>query len=144
MNNKLSYFMRKEVKEEMIVTVPGPETIKDENGEVVKFQIKKLRMERVNEIFDKYKTSEVYMNKHTKQPYVVNGKVVLKETNDTNKAFRHVIVEALVYPDLHDKELMEFFGCVDVTDMPIKMFTAEEYGEVARIVNKVLGIGEPT
>lgn len=138
----LSYFMRKELQTEEVVTVPGPATIKDENGEVVNFQIKRLKMDRVNEIFAAYRKSEVYMDKKKKQPYVVNGKVVMKETNDTNKAFRHIIAEALVYPDLHDEKLMEFFDCVDVTDMPVKMFTAEEYKEVAELVNKVLGIGD--
>jgi hypothetical protein len=50
------------------------------------------------------------------------------------------MVEAIVYPDMKDSELMEFFDCLDVTDMPVKMFTSEEYGEVARMVNKVLGL----
>lgn len=36
----LKYFMRPELKEEQIVEVPGP--IKDENGEPIMFQIKKL------------------------------------------------------------------------------------------------------
>lgn len=141
-NKKLSYFMREDVKKEEIVDVPGPASIKDEQGEPVVFQIKKLKMERVNEIFAAYRKSEVYMDKKKKQPYVVNGKVVMKETSDNNKAFRHIMTEAVVYPDMHDKELMEFFDCVDVTEMPLKMFTSEEYGEIAKLVNKVLGISD--
>lgn len=141
-NRKLSYFMRAEVKKEEIVNVPGPASIKDENGEPVVFQIKKINMERVNEIFAAYRKSEVYMDKKKKQPFVVNGKAVMIETNDTNKAFRHLMTEALVFPDMHDKELMEFFDCVDVTDMPLKMFTGEEYKEVAELINKVLGISD--
>lgn len=141
-NKKLSYFFREEVKKEEIVNIPGPDTIKDENGSPVVFQIKKLNMERVNEIFASYRKSEVFMDKKKKQPYVVNGKVVMKETSDNNKAFRHVMTEAIVYPDMHDSELMEYFDCVDVTDMPMKMFTSEEYGEVAKMVNKVLGISD--
>ena len=34
-NKDLRYFMREEAKVEQIVTVPGPESIKDENGKVI-------------------------------------------------------------------------------------------------------------
>lgn len=140
MDKKLSYFFRESVKTEEIVNIEGPATIKDEKGNPVVFQIKKLNMERINEIYGYYRKKEVYMDKKKKQPYVVNGNVVTIETSDTSKAFRHVMVEAIVYPDMKDSELMEFFDCLDVTDMPVKMFTSEEYGEVARMVNKVLGL----
>ena len=39
-----------------------------------------------------------------------------------------MIVEALQYPNLKDKELMEYYKCVDITDMPLKVFqNADEY-----------------
>lgn len=41
-NKDLRYFMREEAKVEQIVTVPGPESIKDENGEVIQLEIKQL------------------------------------------------------------------------------------------------------
>lgn len=137
----LAYFMREEVKTEEIVEVPGPSTIKDENGNVIMFQIKKLKMDKINEIFNSYKKSEVYMDRKKRQPYVDNGKVVMIESTDNTKAFRHLVVEAVVYPDMHDSELMNFYDCVDVTDMPVKMFTSDEYAEVSRIVSDVLGLG---
>lgn len=140
--SKLSYFMRKELLQEEIIEVPGPETIKDENGNVVQFKVKKLRLQRVNEIFNNYKKTEVYMDKKRKRPLVEDGKVVMKETKDNAKALRHVIVEALVYPDLKDPELMEFYHCVDATEMPLKAFTNEEYGFVTNLVSELLGITE--
>ena len=58
-------------------------------------------------------------------------------------ASRHLMVEALVYPDLKDKKLMEYFGCVDITEMPLKVFpTNKEYGHVSKQVLKVLGLTE--
>lgn len=136
----LSYFMRQSLKKEEIVEVPGPDSIKDENGNAVIFQIKRLSQEHINRIYDNYRTEKVAMDKKRKQPYVVDGKVVMQETRDNRKAYRHVIAEALVYPDLRDKELMEFFGCADMTEMPLKMFTPSEYDYVAKIVNQTLGI----
>lgn len=54
---------------------------------------------------------------------------------------RRIIVEALAYPDLHDKELMEFFNCYDYTDMPLKVFpNPKEYDQVVNIVLSVLGL----
>lgn len=41
-NKDLRYFMREEAKVEQIVTVPGPESIKDENGKVIQLEIKQL------------------------------------------------------------------------------------------------------
>ncbi|MCI9417828.1 MAG: hypothetical protein HFI82_10595 [Eubacterium sp.] len=140
-NKTLSYFMRPELKEEEIVEIQGPETIKDEKGEAVVFKIKRLSQAHINKIYENYRTEKVAMDRKRKQPYVVDGKVVMQETRDNRKAYRHVIVDALVYPDLRDKELMAFFGCVDVTDMPEKMFTSAEYDYVARMVNQVLGLG---
>lgn len=136
----LAYFMREDLKKDEIVEVEGPATIKDENGNPVVFKIKKLRMDRINEIFDSYKRTEVFMDRKRKQPYVSGGKAVMIENTDTNKAFRHLMTEAIVYPDMHDSELMEFFDCVDVTDMPLRMFSTEEYAEVSKLVNKVLGL----
>ena len=41
-NKDLRYFMREEAKVEQIVTVPGPESIKDENDNVIQLEIKQL------------------------------------------------------------------------------------------------------
>jgi hypothetical protein len=82
------------------------------------------------------------MDRKTTRPLVEDGKVVMKETKDNAKALRHVIVEALVYPDLKDKELMDFFHCADATEMPLKVFTNEEYGFVTNLVSGILGITE--
>ena len=35
---------------------------------------------------------------------------------------RHIVAEALVYPDLKSKELMDFYHCYDISEMPLKVF----------------------
>lgn len=141
-NKDLRYFMREEAKVEQIVTVPGPESIKDENGEVIQLEIKQLHNDTIAKINEMYESKTPLKDK--KGNFIVqNGNVVYKVERDRNKAARHLMVEALVYPDLKDKKLMEYFGCVDITKMPLKVFpTNKEYGHVSKQVLKVLGLTE--
>ncbi len=136
----LSYFMREEAKQEQIVSVPGPDTIKDENGNVVQLEIRKLSNDTITKINEMYETKTLLKDK--KGNFVVqNGVAVYRIDRDRNKAARHLMVEALAYPDLKDKKLMEFFGCVDVTDMPLKVFPDNrEFAHVSRQVLKVLNL----
>lgn len=142
-NKNLKYFMREELKTEEVISLPGPATIKDEDGQPVVFQIKRLSQEHIDNIYDKYKTLKPALDKN-KKPYVVDGKMVMREDKDFNRAFRHMMVEALVYPDLHDAELLQFYNCIDVTELPRKMFTKAEFEEVGKMINKVIGVGEET
>lgn len=69
------------------------------------------------------------------------GEVVWKTEKDSARASRHLIVEALQFPNLKDKELMDFYHCVDVTDMPLKVFPKpDEYQHVSRMVMQALGL----
>ncbi|MCD8150601.1 MAG: hypothetical protein LUE92_13795 [Clostridiales bacterium] len=140
MAKNLSYFMREEAKQEQIVTVPGPDTIKDENGNVVNLEIKKLSNDTISKINEMYETKTLLRDK--KGNFVVqNGVAVYKVDRDRNRAARHLMVEALVYPDLRDKKLMDFFGCVDITEMPLKVFPDnKEYLYVSQQVLKVLNL----
>lgn len=142
MAKNLSYFMRESAKKEQIVTVPGPDTIRDENGNVVNLEIKKLGNDTIAKINEMYETRTLLKDK--KGNFVVqNGVAVYKVDKDRNKSARHIMVEALVYPNLKDPKLMEFFGCVDVTDMPLKVFSDnQEYLHVSQQVLKVLNLVE--
>ena len=142
MSKNLKYFMRESAKTESVVTVPGVETIKDENGNVVPLKIKVLSMESIEKINDAYHTRTIAMDKKGR-PYTNAGNVVFKDERDAEKASAHIIVEALVDPNLKDPEIMRFFDCVDVTEMPRKVFSrADEYSYVIRTVMSVLGMGD--
>ena len=52
----LRYFMREEAKVEQIVTVPGPESIKDENGNVIQLEIKQLHNDTIAKINEMYES----------------------------------------------------------------------------------------
>lgn len=134
----LKYFMRSTDAE--IVTVPGPESFKDEEGNVIQFEIKKLTQEEITKINNGYRKRSMATDKKG-NPLVYNGEVIWKTEKDSARASRHMIVEALVYPNLKDPELMKYYGTVDITDMPLKVFsTADEYQHVSRIVMEALGL----
>ena len=74
-------------------------------------------------------------------PLIAMGEVVWKVEKDSAKASRHMIVEALQYPNLKDPELMKHYNCIDVTEMPLLVFSkADEYQHVSRIVMQALGL----
>lgn len=141
MSKNLKYFMREASDVEKVVTVPAPESFKDENGKVIQLEVKVLSSERIREINEAYHTRSIALDGKG-NPYISGGNVVFRDERDNAKATRHIIVEALQYPKLNDPELMKYYNCVDVTMMPEKVFSrADEFAHVTRVVMALLGIG---
>ncbi len=136
----LKYFMR-DTKDE-IVTAPGPDSFKDENGKVIDFEIKVLSQETINKINEAYRKRSMATDKKG-NPLIAMGEVVWKVEKDNARASHHIIAEALQYPNLKDPELMKHYNCADMTEMPLKVFSrADEYQHVSRIVMQALGLME--
>ena len=140
----LKYFMRESAKREEIVTAPGPESILGEDGKPVTLEIKVLNSEAIQKINDNYVKRSIAVDKKG-NPYISGGEVAFRTERDNARASRHMLVEALVYPDLKDKELMAYYDCDDITDMPLRVFPKmDEYAYVNRVVMAALGlISEP-
>ena len=141
-SKNLKYFMREESKQEQIFQVPAPARFVDEKGEVVQMEVKKLHNDTIDKINNIYKSRTPMKDK--KGNYIVqNGEVVFRVEKDSVKATRHIIVEALVYPDLKEPELMKFYDCVDITEMPLKVFpNNDEYDYVSKKVLEILRMVE--
>lgn len=134
----LKYFMRSTDPE--IVTAPGPNSFKDEEGNVIQFEIKVLTQEEINKINDNYRRRNMATDKKG-NPLIAMGEVVWKTEKDSARASRHMIAEALQYPNLKDPELMAYYKCNDISEMPLKVFPkADEYQHVSRIVMQALGL----
>ena len=141
MSKNLKYFMREASDVEKVVTVPAPESFKDEDGKVIQLEVKVLSSERIREINEAYHTRSIALDSKG-NPYISGGNVVFRDERDNAKATSHIIVEALQYPKLNDPELMKYYNCVDVTMMPEKVFSrADEFARVTRVVMALLGIG---
>ena len=140
MSKNLKYFMREAAEVEKVVTVPAPESFKDEDGKVIQLEVKVLSSERIRAINEAYHTHTVALDKKG-NPYINGGNVVFRDERDNAKAIRHILVEALQYPKLDDPELMKFYNCVDITDMPLLVFSKPgDYDYVARNVMQILGM----
>lgn len=137
----LKYFMRPEAKEEQTVFAPGPDTILGEDGKPITLEIRVLHNDSIRKINESYRTRRMATDKKG-NPIVANGEVVYRVEKDSARAARHIIAEALVYPNLKDKELQEFFNCYDMVEMVDKVFpSADEYNHVSRVVLAALGLG---
>ncbi len=138
-NKNLSYFMREPAEE--IVKVPAPDTFRDEAGNRLELEVKILDQATITKINNNYRTRSVATDKKG-NPLVINGEVVWKTEKDSAKTTNHILAEALVYPDLKSHELMDFYKCHDITEMPLKVFpTSKEYNHVIEVVFGAIGLG---
>lgn len=139
-NKNLKFFMRPQQEE--IVTFAAPESFKDDDGNVIEFEVKVLPQQEIDKINAIYRKRSIATDKKG-NPLVNGGEVVWKTERDNARALRHIIVAALQYPKLDDKELMSYYKCVDVTDMPLHVFSHHgEYDYVVKRVMQALGMME--
>ena len=138
MAKDLKYFMN-DVDDE-IIKISAPERFVDDKGERLEFEVKQLTQADIQKIYKMYRRRTMATDRKG-NPIVNNGEVVWKSERDNDRAARHIIVEALVYPDLKDKELMAHYKCNDVTEMPLLVFPhPDEYDAVTRSIFKAIGI----
>ena len=109
----LSAFMRSEFKQEEIVEIEGFDRFKDENGKPVKFKVKVLSFNKIQEIRKFHRIEKAAYDKN-KNPIIADGKLVKEIIFDNEKAAENILVEALVYPNLKDKELMKFYEVEEI------------------------------
>lgn len=133
----LSYFMRE--NKPKTIKFDGPETFVDENGKRLEFEMRVLTMEEQEKINDMY--TETKPAKDKKNNFIIQrGKLVYDEKKDSQRASRHMMAEALIYPDLKDKKLMEYYNCHDISEMPFKVFSdSEEFGYMNRKMLELFG-----
>lgn len=138
-NSSIKDFMRNRAKEEEVVDVLAPETFIDSDGKRVTIKLKRLSTNHINKIFEQYNYTR--SAKDEKGNLIIrNNRVVQENYSDFNSYLLRLIVDSLVFPDLHDKELMAFYGCVDVMDMPHAVFASNaEFSYVQDIILQLAG-----
>lgn len=117
-------FMKEENKTRGTMEFPGIERYKDEQGEPIKFLIRRLGPDEIKEIRELYTTEEVYRDPQNDDRPVItgDGQVATIKKYDSNRAGLHMMVEAFVQPKLDDKSLMEYYGELDKLNMPYRLF----------------------
>ncbi len=138
----LSAFMKNEFKKEGIVEIPGFDRFTDDNGKPVKFHVRVLPFDKIEAIRGFYRHERIAYDRK-KNPIIANGQIVKEVSYDNTAAAKNIMIEALVYPNLKDKDLMKFYDCEDVMDMPYKVFTQEEYAELQNRLAVALHLATP-
>ena len=137
----MKYFMREELKNDEIVEIPGLDLFKDKEGNIIPFQVKVLGTDEVNKIRKAFSKKRIVMDDKGKRLFDKLGRPVLSDDTDTEAATRRLVIDALVYPDLKDPELMKFYGTNDVMEMPFKLFkNPKDWSYVSNAIAEVLGI----
>ena len=140
MANSIKAFMRKRAKEEEVVNVWAPESFVDDNGERVVMKVKRLSNANINKIYDKYHYEKYAKDAEGNFIFNKAGKLVKEDYSDSKGYLNELIVNALVFPDLHDEELRNYYDCIDVLEMPEKVFSCKgEYKYVSDIVVALAG-----
>jgi len=138
----LRIFMREDAKTDEIITVPAPGSFKDADGKPVMLEFRVLSLAERESIRKNYTKRSIATNAKGK-PIIENGEVVFKTESDNLKSSMHMLAEALVYPDLKDPELMKFYDCHDVTEMPMKVFfKSGEFEAVNKAFLATIGISD--
>ena len=88
MKKDLKYFMRNQEPE--VITVPGPENIRDEEGNVIRFEIRVLPQAEIIRINDRYRTRSMATDKKG-NPIIAMGEVAWKTERDSARASRHLM-----------------------------------------------------
>jgi len=133
-------FMRAELNEDTIVTIPGIKTFSDESGKPIDMKIRVITTADLTRIRKACHTRKIAKDAKGK-PIFKDGSIQYDDQYDGNAMTDQMIVQSLVFPDLHDKELLEFYGCNESVELVHKLFRRfEDYTYISEKIQEVSGI----
>ncbi len=139
----LKFFMKEELKTDEVKEVPGLKTFCDDKGNPIPIQIRALDMEKISEIRKNYTVTKLVVDERGKRIFDKSGKPIYDKDMDNLALTNRLIVEAVIFPPLKDEELMNFYDCKSVTDMPMRVFKRnEDYAYVSQQVLEVCGLSD--
>lgn len=143
MSVSMKFFMREELKKDEILEVPGLDTFCNEKGKPIPLQIKVLGVDEINKIRKNYTKTKIVLDDKGKRVFDKSGKPMMATECDNVAATNRMIVESLLVPNLKDPEMMEFYDCKDVVEMPMKVFKKpKDYAYVSEQVSNANGSGD--
>lgn len=139
----LSYFMHDTTPTE--ATYPAPERFVDKDGNRLQLIFRILTEEEIREIRNHWRKRTIVKDEKTNRPIILSdGSVAIDKTFDGAKAMQELLAESLVYPNLKDKALLEHYKCLDVIEMPLKVFpNPNDYAYVVNAFDILHGYAEP-
>ena len=103
-----------EETEEYIVS----ERFRGEDGKVLPFKLRKLDQATANALRKKCQTTKT-----------VRGQIV--ERTDEAKYTSLLIIESVIEPNFKDKEMCDYYKLIDPADVPGRMLSVGEYGNLS-------------
>lgn len=138
--SSIQAFMRPELKEETIVEIPGIQTFTDEKGEPIPFKIRMITTADLTRIRKGCHVRKIAKDAKGK-PIFQNGQIQYDDQYDGNAMNDQMIVQALVFPDLHNKELLDFYGVLDSVELVHKLFRKlDDYTYITEKIQEISGI----
>lgn len=138
----ISAFMRPELKEDIIVEVPGLNTFCDDNGQPIPFKIRALTTSDLETIRKGCRKRKVAKDSKGK-PIFQSGVIQYSEEYDNNAITNEMIASALVFPDLHDAKLLEFYEVRTAANLVTKLFRkVDDYQYIVNKIQEISGISD--
>lgn len=132
-DTKFSRFMRPDMKD---ATKVFDVKIKDKDGNEMPLKMRRLSDDEKNEIQKFYRKLKPAYDDNGR-PIIQKGRLVMIDESDDSTGGKHLLAEALVEPNLADKDLMEYYGEHDKIKMLTRVFTGAELSQISDIFQKI-------
>lgn len=132
-DTKFSRFMRPDMKD---ATKVFDVKIKDKDGNEMPLKMRRLSDDEKNKIRQFYRKLKPAYDDNGR-PIIQNGRLVMIDESDDSAGGKHLLAEALVEPNLADKDLMEYYGEHDKIKMLTRVFTGAELSQISDIFQKI-------
>lgn len=136
----INAFMRPELKEDIIVEIPGIKTFSDEDGNPIPMKVRALTTSDLEIIRKSCRKRKIAKDTRGK-PIFQSGVVQYSEEYDNNAMSNEMIAAALVFPDLHDQALRDYYGVNSAAELVPKMFRkVDDYQYIVNQIQEISGI----
>lgn len=133
-------FMRSEIRETPIIEIDGIKTFSDENGNPIPMKIRPITTNDLAKIREACHTRKLMRDGKGKVVFQ-NGSPVYDDRYNSNAMNDQMIAQALVFPDLHDKELLAFYKCNEAVELVHILFAKlDDYTYISEQISQASGI----
>lgn len=133
-------FMRDELKIEHIVEIPGVKTFSDSEGNPIPMKIRAITSGKLSELRNMARKRTIAKDRKGK-PIFQGGQIQYSEEIDSSYLSDVMIAESMVFPDLHDPELLKFYGEVEAVKLVHKVFSKiEDYQYIVGKISEISGL----
>ena len=120
--------------------IPGVKTFSDSEGNPIPMKIRPIGMDEVTKIRTGCTRRRIAKDNKGKMIFN-NGSVVYDEQQDSTAMSNHMIAASLVFPDLHDKDLLLFYGVESAADAVTKVFSRpDDYRYIIGKIQEISGL----